>query len=304
VPASDVLRRRLNVPYPLPYPVSLFRQLRRLVQNADIVNPQDALYATTVAALTTARALGKPCVLTQHVAFVPQRGRVLDVAQRAAIQTTGHCSRLATRVVTYNPTVAAWVERTWGVRDVRVVPPGVPDAPHVDRDAVRREFGIPTDRFVALFAGRDVPKKGLDVFLAARDPAYELVAVTDGSPRGVHVIPFVEPERFRELLASADAFVLPSEGEGFPLALQEALVTGLPCVVTPGPGYDRYLRDGEALLVRREPEAIRTALRRLVTDDALRQRLTTAAREAGRREFGVDPFVEAYERLYEEARSG
>jgi glycosyltransferase involved in cell wall biosynthesis len=148
------------------------------------------------------------------------------------------------------------------------------------------------------------PKKGLDVFVAARDPAYELVAVTDGSPRDIHVIPFVAPERFRELLASVDAFVLPSEGEGFPLALQEALVTGLPCVVTPGPGYDRYLRDGEALLVGRDPEEIRGALQRLVRDEPLRQRLAAGAREAGRREFGVDRFVEAYERLYDEARSG
>jgi glycosyltransferase involved in cell wall biosynthesis len=167
VPASDVLRRRLNVPFPLPEPVSLVRELRRLVRKADVVNPQDALYATTVATLTAARALGKPSVLTQHVAFVPQQNQMLDVAQRAAIQTIGRCSRLATRVVTYNPAVADWIRRTWGVRDARVVPPGVPEPPSVDRNAVRREFSIPTDRFVALFAGRDVPKKGLDVFVAA-----------------------------------------------------------------------------------------------------------------------------------------
>src|SRR5207253_9636702 len=71
VPASGVLRSRFNVPYPLPEPVSTLRALRRLVRWADVVNPHDALYATTTAALTTARALGVPSVLTQHVAFVP-----------------------------------------------------------------------------------------------------------------------------------------------------------------------------------------------------------------------------------------
>jgi D-inositol-3-phosphate glycosyltransferase len=304
VPASNALRR-LDVPYPLPDPVSLLREVRRLVGWADVVNPQDALYATTLATLTTARAKHVPSVLTQHVGFVPQRSSLLDVAQRAAIQTIGRCSRLATTVVTYNPAVAAWAERTWGVHGVRVVAPGVPDPPEIDRDAVRQQFGLPTDRFVALFVGRDVAKKGLDIFLAARDPAYELVAVSDRppetAPAGTRIVPFVEPERFRELLATVDAFVLPSEGEGFPLALQEALVTGLPCVVTREPGYDHYIRDGEVAFVRRDSNEIREELRSLVADHRRRERLATKAREAGRREFGVDRFVEAYERIYAES---
>jgi D-inositol-3-phosphate glycosyltransferase len=174
--------------------------------------------------------------------------------------------------------------------------------------AVRRELGLPADRFLALFVGRDVPKKGLDVFLAARDPAYELVAVTDrepsSAPEGTRILPFVEPEQFGRLLASVDAFVLPSEGEGFPLALQEALVAGLPCVVAFGPGYDRYLANGEALPVRREASEIRTTLHRLIADEALRSTVSDRAREAGRREFGVSRFAEAYERLYLDMAEG
>jgi D-inositol-3-phosphate glycosyltransferase len=301
VPASDVLRARLNVPYPLPEPVSLARRLRRLVAETDVVNVNDALYATSVAALLAARAARTPSVLTQHVGFVPQRRRTLDAAQRLAIRTLGRCSRLATRVVAYNPSVADWARRTWGLGEVAVVPPGVPDAPLVDREAVRQRYDLPSDRLVALFAGRDVAKKGLDVFLGARDPSYELVAVTDRRPSsidGARAVPFLEPDAFRELLASADAFVLPSAGEGFPLALQEALVSGVPCLVTHGPGYEHYLRDGEVVFVERDSAAIRTALKRLAGDERLRGELAERAREAGRREFGVDRFVEAYESVY------
>jgi glycosyltransferase involved in cell wall biosynthesis len=181
------------------------------------------------------------------------------------------------------------------------VPPGVPPAPDVDRAEVRREFGLPADCFLALFAGRDVRKKGLDLFLAAAGAAYELVAVTDRAPDGARILPFMEPSSFRRLLAAVDAFVLPSEAEGFPLALQEALVTGLPCVIAPAPGYDRYLREGESVLVEREPRAIAAALKRLATDDAYRRGLAERATEAGRREFGVDRFCDEYERLYVEA---
>jgi glycosyltransferase involved in cell wall biosynthesis len=90
-------------------------------------------------------------------------------------------------------------------------------------------------------------------------------------------------------------------GEGFPLALQEALVTGLPCIVTPGPGYEHYLRHDEAILITPSPAEIRAALLHLVTDEPFRSGLASRAREAGRREFGLDGFVDAYERVYREA---
>jgi D-inositol-3-phosphate glycosyltransferase len=305
LPATDVLDTRLNVPYPLPEPLTAVRTLRALIADADVVHAHDAIYATSVLALTLARRRRVPSVLTQHVAFVPQRNAALDTAQRTAIATLGRAARLATHVVAYNPAVAEWAKGTWGLADVPVLPPGVPAAPDVDRAATRRELGLAPDRFVALFAGRDVPKKGLDVFLGSGDPAYDLVAVTDRSPaeapEGTRILPFLEADRFRELLASVDAFVLPSEGEGFPLALQEALVTGLPCVVTRGPGYDHYLREDEAVFVPADPAAIRAELTRLAREPDHRRELAQRARAAGEREFGVPRFVAAYEQVYDDA---
>jgi D-inositol-3-phosphate glycosyltransferase len=304
LPATDVLDERLNIPYPLPEPVTACRILHRFVAAAHVVHAHDAVYATSLLALALARRRAVTSVLTQHVAFVPQRNRVLDATERAAIATLGRSARLATRVAAYNPAVADWAQATWGLSDVPVLPPGVPDAPEINREEVRRALGLPADRFLALFVGRDVPKKGLDLFLAAGDAAYELVAVTDrpvSTTDGAHILPFVEPGRFREVLAAVDAFVLPSVGEGFPLALQEALVTGLPCIVTPGPGYDHYLREGEAMHVQPEPGEIRRALLRLVGDGSFRKSLASHAREAGHREFDLEQFVDAYEELYRDA---
>jgi glycosyltransferase involved in cell wall biosynthesis len=304
IPATDVLDQRLNVPYPLPNPLSALRVLRGSIADADVVHAHDALYATSVLSLALARGARVPAILTQHVAFVPQRRRALDAAQHAAIATLGRSARLATRVVAYNPAVAEWAQSTWGLAEVPVLPPGVPEAPKVDRSEVLRRHGLREDRFIALFVGRDVPKKGLDVFLAANDPAYELVAVTDRSPSSAptaRIVPFLGSEAFRELLASVDAFVLPSEGEGFPLALQEALVTGVPCLVSPAAGYEHYLRDGDALSVRRDSEELSSALRRLAGDEGLQRELGSRAREAGRREFGLAPFLDGYERVYDDA---
>ena len=306
VPASVRPERHLGVPYPVPEPLQLRRALGRLLSRTDVVHVQDALYASSVAALLLSRRRHLPSVLTQHVAFVPQRSRWLDGVQQAAIATLGRSARSATLVATLNPAVARWVETRWGIADVRVLPVGIPSRADGMRDAsaIRRAFALPEGSFLALFVGRDVAKKGLDVFLAAADSSYELVAVTDrrGGGAGATILPFMEPERLQELLTCVDAFVLPSEGEGFPVSLQEALAVGLPVVTTMQPGYDHYLSEDDVLIVEREPTAVRAALRRLVDDRDLANRLAERSRAVARRHFGIEPFVDAYEQIYAEAR--
>ena len=302
VPSTYVADRRLNVPYPLPNPVTLLRTLSRATADVDVVHVQDTLYATSLPALVLARRRGIPSVLTQHVAFVPQERPLVDGAQRAAVATLGHCARLASAVATYNPAVADWVSQRWGSEDVRVLPVGVEAAfgGPVGTPASRESFGLPEDRFVALFVGRDVPKKGLDLFLAASDPAYELVAVTDrpASSTGAKLLGFMSPERLQSLLGCVDAFVLPSEAEGFPLSLQEALANGLPVVTTRQPGYEHYLAPDDVLFVDRDAGSIRDALTRLAADEKLHTRLSARSRAAAERHFGVEEFARAYEELY------
>ena len=111
----------------------------------------------------------------------------------------------------------------------------------------------------------------------------------------------MEAARFRELLVSVDAFVLPSVGEGFPISVQEALVAGLPVVTTLQPGYEHYVTSDDVLFVERTPDAVRAALLRLVEEPGLREQLSKRASEVGTRQFGLEPFVTAYEELYEEA---
>jgi glycosyltransferase involved in cell wall biosynthesis len=304
IPSTYVLERRLRVPYPLPSPV-VVRTLARLLQNAEVVHVQDAVYATSVAALIAARRRGVPSVLTQHVGFVPQTNRVLDAIEHGALATIARGARLATVVTTVNPAVAAWAARTWRIPEPLVLPVGVapPAGAASDRGLVRRSFGLPEDRFLALFVGRDVSKKGLDVFLGARDPAYELVAVTDrsGHATGGTLLPFMASDRLGELLHAVDAFVLPSEGEGFPLTLQEAFAAGLPVVTTMQPGYERYLDPSDVLVIDREAGSLRAALRRLAGNPELREALAERSLVVAEDHFGLERFVSAYVELYAEA---
>lgn len=302
VPSSTLPERRLGVPYPLPAPRQVLRTLDREVAAADIVHVQDALYATSVTALLFARRRRVPALLTQHVAFVPQGSRALDAAQRLALATLGRAARLATDVVAVNGEVASWAERRWSLSGVAVERVGAALPVPVDRPATRRELGLDEDRFVALFVGRDVPKKGLDVFLGAGDPEYDLVAVTDrsGPDRRAKVLPFMPPEQLSRLLSSVDAFVLPSEAEGIPVALQEAMTHGVPVVATYSTGYAGAFAATDIAHVARDSKAVRAALRRLAQDPSERARLATRSRAVGSASFSLEAFVEAYEARYRE----
>lgn len=93
------------------------------------------------------------------------------------------------------------------------------------------------------------------------------------------------------LLRDADAFVLPSVGigEAAPVALMEAMATGLPVVCSIIGGVPELLEDGvEGYLVpQADAAALATALARLASDPPLRSRLGAAARARAVAEFGA-----------------
>ena len=106
-----------------------------------------------------------------------------------------------------------------------------------------------------------------------------------------------------ELLQQSWGFVLPSRWEGMPNALLEAMACGLPCVATRVSGSEDIITDGvNGLLVEPErPAELAQALRRIVEDADLAQRLGSEARAAIVRDYQlsyvVQQLVELYHRL-------
>ena len=96
------------------------------------------------------------------------------------------------------------------------------------------------------------------------------------------------------LLAAASVFVLPSRWEGQPLILQEALAAGCPIVASRAGGIPDLTGEDAALLVPPgDVDALAAAVRRVLTDEVLAQRLAAAARERARGLPTADDAVEA-----------
>ncbi|PTQ53636.1 MAG: glycosyltransferase [Hydrogenibacillus schlegelii] len=197
------------------------------------------------------------------------------------------------------------------------------------KKAFRSPLSLPEDAFVWAVTARLVPVKGLDVLLDAfarliGDPtapagrsAYLLVIGTGplksslsaaAERRGLagRIRWLGHRDDVPELLAAADAFVLPSRQEGgFPLALVEALAAGLPAVATAVPAIAGTLAGaGDPPPVELVPpgdaEALAGAMRRLMaaSPEVRTVRSASALRLVGER-FSLSAFGRRHRAFYE-----
>jgi glycosyltransferase involved in cell wall biosynthesis len=88
-------------------------------------------------------------------------------------------------------------------------------------------------------------------------------------------------DRVREFYRETDLFVLPSEAEGIPVVLMEAMAMEIPCVATRITGIPELIRHGEeGWLVPSGNEAeLVAAIAQLMDHPELRERLGRAARQ-------------------------
>ena len=212
--------------------------------------------------------------------------------------------RAADRVVVTSQPVADELVARHGVdrRRVRIVP----NAIDVDRFApgppVQRDKGL------IAFVGRLAPEKRLDVLVAAAAsvPNARLLLVGDGPERERLVrqaattgVPLelagtVPNTGVPDQLARAEIFALPSAYEGQPKALLEAMACGLPVVGSDVAGIREIVEHGESGVLTPVGDigALTAALRTLLNDPALRERLGLAGRAAVRRRYALDAVVE------------
>ncbi len=93
---------------------------------------------------------------------------------------------------------------------------------------------------------------------------------------------------------------MPSRWEGMPNALVEAMACGLPCVATRVSGSEDIIIDGvNGLLVEPEqPDKMALALRRLIEDSSLAQRMAQEARATIVRDYQIHSVVERCLHVY------
>jgi colanic acid/amylovoran biosynthesis glycosyltransferase len=115
-------------------------------------------------------------------------------------------------------------------------------------------------------------------------------------------------QEVKDLLAEADTFVLPSvvarNGymDGIPVALMEAMASGVPVIASRLSGIPELVRDGETglLVPPNDPEAIRDAILCCWTNPDAADQRAVHARALIEREYNLETNTRALARLYEQ----
>ena len=208
--------------------------------------------------------------------------------------------RRADAVVTYGPHVSRYVERSRGARGRVFVAPQAAAAElrtaaePAEARAWRERLGLDQGDFLALFVGRLVREKGIEVALEAwRESALNGLLALAGEGRAraaerVRPLGRLGAAELRGLYAAADVLVLPSIPtatflEPWGLVVNEAMHQGTTPITSDavGAAAGGLVQDGRNGLVvpAGDAGALAAALRGLATDRDLRERLGVAARQ-------------------------
>jgi len=179
-----------------------------------------------------------------------------------------------------------------------------------DRTGARHESTI-------VSVARHDPVKGIDVLLDAMpaiDQSIGLHQIGGGPLLDQHQaqaerlglsdrVTFLQPDwdtRVADLLSGYELFVLPSRTEGLPVSIMEAMLAGLPIVVTDvGSVREEVTHGVHGLVVPPEdPAALAAAINELMADPARRAVMGAAARERAEEMFTVATTVERYCGVY------
>ena len=169
------------------------------------------------------------------------------------------------------------------------------------------------------FCGRHEPRKGLGVLLeavslmpgdvrlwiASDGPETELLKTRYQNDQRIEWLGRISDAEKIDRLRRASLFCAPSlRGESFGIVLLEAMAAGTPVVSTDIDGYRNVATDGEnALLVEPgNPQALASAMSRIIADPRLATRLTAAGRIHAQ-SYSLDALADHYVVLYERALS-
>lgn len=280
------------------YSAPLGRWLRANLAHYDLVHVHAVFSYASTRAMHLARRLGKPYLVRpigQLSAWslrqkAMKKALYLALVERKNLRGAAgiHCTSEAERrdVLAFDAGLPAFVSPI-GVDEVaKGLHPSAGEG-GAAREAVLHRLGLRGGDFVVLYLGRLHPKKGLDVLLdaVAGLPGVAVVIAGSGDARyeerlrqraaapgfggRVHFAGFVSGAEKELLLRGADVFALPSEHENFGIAVLEALMAGLPVVVSPGVALEDFVRQiGAGVVVESRAEELAAALRCLAAGGA------------------------------------
>jgi glycosyltransferase involved in cell wall biosynthesis len=296
-----------------------FRELR-----PDVVHINQQVAEDGLDLVLAAQSSGVPFLSTIHVTHSAKKlgarfGRLRDLVTAKVLR----------RVDAVHITVAERAKHDLIARfgflsphRVHVVLNGVffPDPNDATKGSTRARWGIAPGEVVLGTVGRldaqKAPTFALNVIAALRQKGLPVryIWIGDGAmrtgfeeqARHLGIAEFVKLDGWRDDVSSSlqglDVFVMPSNFEGMPLALLEAMAAGVCCCVSDVDGMAEAIENGlnGYLCAPGRIDKWCRQLEALVMDSSLRVAIGSRAQDVARRRFGVESMAKDTVKVYEE----
>lgn len=299
--------------------------LHRLVPGMDLVHTHMPFVYPTLAAGRAAIRHHKPLFYQQRGVFDPARLKFRRFKKRLYIAAVERpLMRQASTLIALTRAEEDSYRSLKVSTRCRIIPNGVDSAEYRDVPAtdVLQRWNVPTEAGVVLFLGRIHPTKGADRLIGAfaqvqatLPGVYLIMAGPDewglesrfrdqarqgGWNDRLIFTGMVEGEHKLDLLARADLFVLPSDAEGFSIAVLEALASATPVLISPRCHFPEVVAAGAGEVSATDVPTLARALFTLLSDRARLRAMGKSGRSLVTRHYTWDRVVDLLLDTYQE----
>lgn len=228
------------------------------------------------------KLFGKRCVATIH-GLDHQRAKWGKFAS-AYIMLGEKCAvKFADEIIVLSEGVQNYFKQTYG-RETRFIPNGVNRPDIREAQLIQKQFGLEKDSYI-LFLGRLVPEKGLRYLIEAfkqvktdkklviaggasdTDSFLEELQAMAKDDESILFTGFVQGQILEELYSNAYIYTLPSDLEGMPLSLLEAMSYGNCCLVSDTAECAEVVEDKGVTFRKSDVADLRDKLQMLCEDE-------------------------------------
>ncbi len=289
------------------------RRLTRLLSERRPQLVQSFLFHANLAGRIAARQAGVECVLSGI--------RVAERQQRWHLWLDRLTSRRVNRYVCVSQSVAQFSVAEGGLpaEKMVVIPNGIDLEHYPAEPADLSRFGVAPGRRVITYVGRLEPQKGVhwllemaplwfarlpdcDLLLVGKgpdQPQLEQLATASGIGSRVHFAGWQAD--VPRILAASELLVLPSQWEGMPNVVLQAMASRLPVVSTDVEGVRELLgpQADSQTVAYGDSSGLSSRISQILSDVEQSKRLGELNRKRVAEEFSLQRMVAAYEDLWE-----
>ena len=220
----------------------------------------------------------------------------------------------ADEIIVLSSALQDYFRKEYG-RETRFIPNGVTKPIPEPANIITEKWGLEKDSYI-LFLGRIVPEKGLRYLVEAYRTLHtdkklviaggssdteafmvELKEMSEGDERIIFT-GFQQGRVLEELYSNSYVYVLPSDLEGMPLSLLEAMSYGNCCVVSDIPECVEVVEDRAAVFKKADVEDLRRVLQELLDDPETVKQYKSRAADFICQKYNWDDVVDRTLELY------